>query len=140
MMKIKKTSIMFLLPIFILGCSSGVYNKMDSSAPSFGPILVGMTRAEAEMHLGVPLLVTAENDGRYSTIYEYEIEKGAMDTIATDILDFLTAGIGVLIVSPVDRFNGSKHLLAIVYEMEDQYAKNDRVVAITERVKIVQEQ
>ena len=111
---------------------------MDSSAPSFGPILVGMTRAEAEMHLGDPIMITPTDEGHYRGLYKYERDRPVTDTIMTDVLDFITFGMGNLVVSPVDRFKGCKHLIAINYEMNDQYSRNDRVIKIIDRVKIAE--
>jgi hypothetical protein len=111
---------------------------MDSSASSYGPIFVGMTRAEAEMHLGNPIMITPTDEGNYRGLYEYEMDRPVTDTIMTEVLDFITLGMGNLVVSPVDRFKGCEHLIAIKYEMNDQYSRNDKVIKIIDRVKIAE--
>jgi hypothetical protein len=131
-------ALLILILCLIIGCSTGLFTRMDSSAPSFGPILIGMTRAEAEMHLGDPIIITPTDEGHYKGLYEYEMDRSITDTIMTDLLDIVTLGMGDLIVSPVDRFKGCEHLIAIQYEMNDQYSRNDRVIKITDRVKIAE--
>lgn len=122
--------------LMMLACSPGVYVKMDSTAPERGPLFIGMKRHEAEMHLGTPLFIARLNEDQYRGIYEYETVPGAMDTLSYDIMDFTTMRLGKLIVSPLDRSKGSRHLVAVVYQMEDKYISNDRVVDIKERVKV----
>jgi hypothetical protein len=124
-----------LLIALLLGCSPGLYRRMDSSTPRFGPIYIGMTRAEAECHLGCPLTTMRIGHEQYQGIYEYELERKVTDTVVTDIMDFATSGLGILIVSPLDRFQGTRHLITVVYEMEDDNAKNDRVAAIYDQAE-----
>ena len=122
--------------LMMLACSPGVYVKIDSSAPERNPVFIGMKRHDAELHLGTPIFITRLNDDQYRGIYEYEAVPCAMDTLAYDIMDFTTLGLGTLLVSPLDRSKGSRHLVAVVYQMEDEYISNDRVVDIKERIKI----
>lgn len=122
--------------LMMLACSPGVYVKMDSTAPDRGPVFIGMKRHEAELHLGTPLYIARLNKNQYRGIYEYETVPNAMDTLSYDILDFTTLGLGNLLVSPLDRSKGSRHLLAVVYQMDDIDIKNDRVVDIKERIKV----
>lgn len=136
-----KNNLMPIIFILILaaGCSSGVFTRMDSSAPSFGPLIEGMTRSEAELHLGDPVMITVIEEGRYQGLYRYEKERAVTDTVMTDMLDILTLGMGNLIIKPTDRFKGCEHLIAILYQMEDQHSRNDRIVKITDRVVIEKE-
>jgi hypothetical protein len=120
----------------IPACTPGVYVKMDSTAPERNPVFIGMKRHDAELHLGDPIFIARLNDDQYRGIYEYEAVPCAMDTLAYDIMDFTTLGFGNLIVSPLDRSKGSRHLVAVVYQMEDEYVNNDRVVDIKEKIKI----
>lgn len=136
MLNVIKTAVIILFAAIILACSTGLYRRIDSSAPSFGPIFADMTRAEAEMHLGPPIMIAPIGEGQYRGIYEYEIERDVKDTIYNDVMDFVTSGMGILIVSPVDRFKGTRHLIAVLYEMKDQYEKNDRVVDIEDRFQV----
>jgi hypothetical protein len=116
--------------IFFAGCSTGLYTRMNSTTPSFGPVLPGMTRAEAENYLGTPVLKTRMSEDRYWAVYEYELEMSVKETWIMDLLDFTTAGMGTLIVNPVDRFKGSEHFIEVVYRMEDSFEMNDRIVEI----------
>jgi hypothetical protein len=122
--------------LMMLACSPGVYVRMDSTAPERGPVFIGMKRHDAELHLGTPLYIARLNDDQYRGIYEYETVPGAMDTLTYDIIDFTTLGLNNLIVSPLDRIKGSRHLVAVVYQMEDEYLVNDRVIEIKERIKV----
>ena len=122
--------------LVMLACSPGVYVKMDSTAPDRGPVFIGMKRHEAELHLGTPLFIARLNNDQYRGIYEYETMPSAMDTLSYDILDFTTLGLGTLLVSPLDRSKGSRHLLAVLYQMDDKFRDNDRVVDIKERIKV----
>ncbi len=114
--------------------SSGLYTKMDSTAPGFGPIYVGLTRDYAERYLGQPLFVMDLDKNHYVNVYWYEIERGTRDIIVTDLLDVVTFGLGVYMVSPADRFNGTFHLMAVTYRVEDKHGTEDRIVGITERL------
>jgi hypothetical protein len=122
--------------LMMLACSPGVYVKMDSTAPPRGPVFIGMKRHEAELHLGTPLFIDRLNDEQYRGIYEYETVLSGMDTLCFDIMDVTTLGLGRLIVSPLDRAKGSRHLVAVVYQMDDKDINNDRVVNIQERIKV----
>ena len=129
-------AICLVVCLMMSACSPGVYTKMDSTAPERGPVFIGMKRSNAERHLGTPLFVTRLNELQYRGIYEYEKLPGAADIISFDLMDLTTMGIGRLIVSPIDRIKGSRHLVAVVYQMEDKDINNDRVVDIKERVKV----
>ena len=73
---------------------------------------------------------------QYRGIYEYQVGSSAADTICYDIMDFTTLGLGHLIVTPYDRSKGRRHLVAIVYQMDDKSIVDDRVVDIKEKVKV----
>ncbi len=137
-MRYRFISLAFCLGIclMIMACSPGVYVKMDSSAPARSPVFIGMKRHEAELHLGNPLFIARLNEDQYRGIYEYQTIPNAMNTLAYDIMDITTLGLGNLIVSPLDRSTGSRHLVAVVYQMDDGYVNNDRIVDIKERVKV----
>ena len=122
--------------LMVTACSPGVYTKMDSSAPERTPVFIGMKRYEAEQHLGSPLFIARLNDEQYRGIYEYEAVPTAANTLCYDIMDIATVGLGDLIVSPLDRSKGTRHLVAVVYQMDDGYIKNDRVVDIKEQIKV----
>ena len=127
---------MAALMLLIAGCSPGLYTRMDASAPSFGPVIMGMSRADAERYLGHPIYVRRLSENRYEIVYEYQTERSARDTLITDVMDFMTFGMGSMIISPVDRFCGIKHLMSVNYEMTDCYRKNDRVIALHEKVEL----
>ena len=137
-MRYRFISLAFCLGVclMMLACSPGAYVKMDSSAPVRGPVFIGMKRHDAESHLGSPLYIARLSEEQYRGIYEYEATPHAMDTLCYDIMDFATLGLGNLIVSPVDRFKGSRHLVAVLYQMEDKDIRNDRVVDIKEQIKV----
>ena len=122
--------------LMMQACSPGVYTKLDSSAPERTPVFIGMKRHDAEMHLGVPLFIERLSDRTYRGIYEYEATPNPRDALCYDMLDFTTLGLGDLIVNPLDRSQKSKHLVAVVYRMEDEYISNDRVAEIKERIKV----
>ncbi len=114
--------------------SSGLYTKIDSTAPGFGPVHVGLTRAYAERYLGQSLFVMDLDENHYVNVYRYERERDVKDTIVTDLLDVVTFGLGVYMVSPIDRFNGTFHLMAVTYRIEDKNGTGDRIVGITDRL------
>ncbi len=117
-------------------CSTGVFTKLDSTAPSRTPVFVGMMRHEAEMHLGVPIYVSRVDETRYSGLYEYETELGTLDQLCLDAMDVTTLGLGRLIVTPMDRNKGRKHLVSVMYEMEDGFSAHDRIVDIKSKVEL----
>ena len=129
-------AVFLVVCLMMPACSSGVYVKMDSTAPERGPVFIGMKRQDAEMHLGQPLYIARLNDDQYRGIYEYETSPSAIDTLSFDIMDFTTVGLGNLIVTPLDRLKGRRHLVAVVYQMADEYISNDRVVEIKEKIKV----
>ena len=122
--------------LMMAACSPGVYVKMDSTAPERTPVFIGMKRHEAERHLGTPLFIAPMDGKQYRGIYEYQVGSSAADTICYDIMDFTTLGLGHLIVTPYDRSKGRRHLVAIVYQMDDKSIVDDRVVDIKEKVKV----
>ena len=117
-------------------CSPGVYVRIDSTAPERSPVFIGMKRHDAEMHLGTPLFISRLSGDKYRGIYEYEETPNPKDTICYDILDIATLGLGDFIVSHLDRTQKNRHLVAVVYQMEDEYINNDRVVDIKEKIKV----
>lgn len=123
-----------LLIMVLTGCTPGIYTRLDSSAPVFGPVCPGMTRQDAERYLGPPLLTQRLDRYHYRNIYHYYRERSVTDILVTDIMDFTTFGLGTLLVSPIDRFADTTHLMAITYQGADQDIFNDRVVAIVDRV------
>lgn len=137
-MRYRFISLVFCLGVCLVmtSCSPGMYVKIDSTAPERGPVFIGMKRHEAEMQLGEPIFIARLNEEQYRGIYEYEATPNALDTVGYDMLDFTTLGLGRLIVSPIDRAKGSRHLVAVVYRMEDEYVTNDRVVDIKEEIKV----
>jgi tetratricopeptide (TPR) repeat protein len=96
---------------------------------------MGMTRGQAEKYLNSPVHTMQITDNQYRVIYEYEAERDETDVIKFDILDFCTFGMGTLIVSPIDRFQGSRHLMAVDYLRESRYALDDKVIGINYRLK-----
>jgi hypothetical protein len=124
------------LSMFFPACSTGVYVKMHSTAPEWGPVFLGMKRSEAERHLGTPMFISRLSENQYSGIYEYHSVMSPKETLSFDVMDFATMGLGNLIISPVDRFKRSNHLIAVVYQMDDKYINNDRVIDIKEKVKV----
>lgn len=129
--------ILFLGTCFLFtACSTGVFVKMHSTAPEWGPVFLGMKRGEAERHLGSPMFISRLSENEYSGIYEYPSEPSARDTLSFDIMDFTTFGLGSLIISPVDRVKKSRHLISVVYHMDDKNISDDRVIDIKEKVKV----
>jgi hypothetical protein len=122
--------------LFLNACSTGVFVKMHSTAPDWGPVFVGMKRSEAERHLGTPMFISRLNENQYSGIYEYPSVISPKETLSFDVMDFTTLGLGNLIVTPVDRFKRSKHLVAVIYQMDDKFIYNDRVIDIKEKIKV----
>jgi hypothetical protein len=126
--------------LFLTACSTGLYVKMHSTAPDLGPVFLGMKRSEAERHLGTPMFISRLNDNQYSGIYEYPSVISPKDTLIYDVMDFTTLGLNTLIISPVDRFKRSKHLVAVIYQMDDKFIHNDRVIDIKEKIKVSMDQ
>lgn len=114
--------------------SSGLFTRLGSTAPPFGPIVIGMTRQEAERSLGVPFMTSVLDAEHYFVLYTYERERGVWETVATDALDVVTFGLGAYIISPADRFNGRKHFMGITYAVEDKHGTRDRVIAVQDKV------
>lgn len=137
-MRIRSISLFLSIGICLLftACSTGVYVKMHSTAPEWGPVFIGMKRSEAERHLGTPMFISPLGENQYRGIYEYPSEPSAKETLSFDVMDFTTLGLGTLLISPVDRFKKSRHLIAVVYQMEDKIVNNDRVIDIKEKVKV----
>ena len=125
--------LLFLWLSACMGCTPGTYTKIDSSAPSLGPIFVNTTRGEAERHLGDPIATLGIDDNRYRNIYAYEMERSGRYARNTDAIDVVTFNLNTLIVSPIDRFQGPRHLMAITYEKIDTYRANDRVIEVIEK-------
>ncbi len=87
-----------------------------------------------DKYLGKPILKILIDKDHYKNIYEYEEERRALFTASTDIADVLSLGLTNLLISPVDRFNGTKHLIAIVFEVRDSHEENDRIARIIDKV------
>lgn len=146
MKKIGKPAVLILLAALLIGCypvgshvltptmTTGVYTKLGSSAPSFGPIYVGTTRAYAERYLGTPTVMMWLDENHYINVYEYERERSVRDTIMTDFLDVVTFGLGEYMISPSDRVNGTRHLMAVTFLRVNKHGEDDRVVSITDRL------
>lgn len=133
----------FIVLIFLLGlcllapaCSPGVHVRMDSSAPERSPVFLGMKRHEVEMHLGEPIFISRLDENIYRGIYEYESKLGAIDTMWLDVMDFTTLGLGNLIITPVDRLKPRNHLIAVIYQIGDEFLNNDVVIDIKENIKV----
>lgn len=122
----------FLLFFMVSGCTPGIYKRLDSSAPAFGPIYPGITRQDAEKQLGPPSLTIRLDNTHYRNVYSYEIERSTTDILVTDIMDFTTCGLGNELVSPIDRFSGTTHQITITYYGADQDSSNDRVESISD--------
>jgi len=137
--------LLFSISWFLFGCwplashiltpttSSGLFTRLGSTAPSFGPIYVGITREKAEKYLGVPVLTMVLDKDVYVAVYRYERERSVIETMIADSLDVATFGLGTYMVSPVDRFNGTWHLMAVTYEVVDKHGNRDRVLAVRDR-------
>lgn len=139
-MRYRFISLIFFLAVCLMtACTSGVYVQMDSTAPEQGPVFIGMKRYEAERHLGPPIFIARLNKDQYKGIYEYEEGLTAVDKACIDLMDFTTMGLGTFLVPPIDRLKGMRHLMAVVYQMDDKDVYNDRIIAIKERVKVSQE-
>jgi tetratricopeptide (TPR) repeat protein len=80
--------------------------------------------------LGDPMLTLWVDDDHYTSVYEYEIERGTTDIMAFDFMDVLTLGLGVYVVSPIDRYQGTKHLLTLTYAVKDRYREDDTVISV----------
>jgi len=132
--RVKKFWVVILVTT-LLGCTPGVFTQLGSTAPSFGPIVPGITREDAERHLGVPILSMEIDAFHYRNIYAYEVERSEKYALFTDAMDMVTFDLGTLIFSPIDRFKGTRHLLAITYQIQDDHAENDRVIAVMERLE-----
>ncbi|NLA76043.1 MAG: hypothetical protein GX846_11345 [Deltaproteobacteria bacterium] len=122
--------------LLFTACTTGVYVKAHSTAPEWGPVFIGMKREDAERHLGLPMFISRLNENQYSCIYEYHISLGPKDILSFDVMDFTTFGLGTLIISPVDRAKRSRHLIAVIYQMDDKIMSDDRVIGIKEKVKV----
>lgn len=112
---------------------TGLFTAMDSTAPPLGPLTVGMTRSDIERHLGDPVTTQPLVKGRYRALYLYERERGILDRVTAETLDTLTFGLGCDILPPLDRFNGTWHLMAVTYDRIDKHETRDRVVLIEDR-------
>ena len=131
---IKHTIVLALLLTGLLGCTPGLYTRMDSTAPTFGPLYMGMTRQDAERHLGTPIVKIPVDETHYKNIYEYEEERSVLYTASTDVADILTLGLTNMMISPIDRFNGKRHFIAVVFEIRDPYEENDRISRIMDKI------
>jgi tetratricopeptide (TPR) repeat protein len=127
-----KTIAMVICSVSFVGCAPGTFSRLDSTIPPFGPIVVGMSRGAAERTLGDPMMTFWMDDYYYTSIYEYTQATSVSNSMATDFLYFITFGMGVYIISPIDTFEGTKHLLTLTYAVEDRYRANDSVISVDE--------
>lgn len=116
--------------IMMTGCTPGIYKRIDSTAPQNGLLFAGITRQDAERYLGPPLLSVRIDKTHYQNIYTYEKERSNTDILVMDMMDFVTFDLGNELVSPIDRFSGTAHLIAITYYGADQDTSNDQVLSI----------
>jgi hypothetical protein len=130
---IKAIISILILGFMITGCTPGIYQRLDSTAPQHGLIFPGITRQDAERYLGPPLLSIRLDKNHYQNIYAYELERSNTDILVTDIMDFVTFDLGNEIISPIDRFSGTRHLIAITYYGADQDTSNDQITSITDK-------
>ena len=68
----------------------------------------------------------ATQSGSYVVVYEYQQQRSTFDTIPTNILDYGTFGLGTYMISPMDRFEGTKNLIAItqVWDLQADFSHN----------------
>ena len=130
---IKAMISILIIGLMITGCTPGIYQRIDSTAPQHGLIFPGITRQDAERYLGPPLLSVRVDKTHYQNIYAYELERNNTDILVTDAMDFATCGLGNEIISPIDRFSGTRHLIAITYYGADQDTSNDQITSITDK-------
>jgi hypothetical protein len=126
----------YLLVLLFSGCTSGYYTQKKSTAPFLGPVIIGLSRAEVENYLGMPLFSYPIGEGTYTNFYEYHRNWTGDEILSMDILDFITFGMGEYIISPMERYEGPQMLVSITYTIEsgNNYL-NDRVVLIEENQK-----
>ena len=130
---IKAMISILIIGFMITGCTPGVYQRLDSTVPQNGLIFPGITRQDAERYLGPPLLSVRLDKNHYQNIYAYETERSPRYILVTDIMDFVTFDLGNELISPIDRFSGTRHLIAITYYGADQDTFNDQVTSITDK-------
>jgi hypothetical protein len=119
-----------IMSIMMAGCTPGIFKRIDSTAPQNGLLFAGITRQDAERYLGPPLLSVRLDKTHYQNIYAYEKERSNTDMLIMDMMDFATFGLGNELVSPIDRFSGTAHLISITYYGVDQDTSNDQVLSI----------
>jgi hypothetical protein len=91
-----------------------------------------MSLEEVEKYLGKPLTTVPIDDFSYTNLYGYEQELGVTETRSLDFLNIITFGLGDYIVTPMDRYSGTRHLVAITYVVaEGYYREKDRVARIS---------
>lgn len=122
-----------IIGFMITGCTPGIYKRLDSSVPQRGLMFPGITRQDAERYLGPPLLSVRLDKNHYQNIYAYELERSNTDILVTDMMDFVTFDLGNEFISPIDRFSGTTHLIAITYYGADQDTSNDQVLSIIDK-------
>ena len=125
-------TLLLLLSLLLGGCTPGTYTRKHSTAPAFGPIIVGMSLEEVEKYLGKPLTTVPIDEFSYTNLYGYEQEFGVTETRSLDFLNIITFGLGDYIVTPMDRYSGTRHLVAITYVVaEGLNREKDRVAKIS---------
>ncbi len=122
-----------VIVIMMTGCTPGIYKRLDSTIPQHGLIYRGITRQDAERYLGPPLLSIQLDKNHYQNIYAYELERSHSEILLTDMMDFVTFDLGNELISPIDRFSGTTHLIAITYYGADQDTSNDQVLSIIDK-------
>ncbi len=130
-----KIILSFIL-IVMSGCTPGLHTKKKSTVPDYGVIYEGLTKMEAEKRLGLPVMTIEIDDMHYRNIYEYTIERNAKEIYSTDLKDFLTLGMYEMVLSPIDRFKGTKHLMAVVYKKENTHENEDKIISVIKKIKV----
>ena len=125
-------TVLLFLSLLMGGCTPGTYTKKHSTAPALGPIMAGLSRAEVEDYLGKPLTTIPIDKQAYTNLYTYEKEMGVGETRSLDFLNIITLCLGDYVVTPMDRYSGTKHLVAITYVAAQGIERElDRVVEIS---------
>jgi len=126
----KKYFLIYLLIVFIgSGCSVGMAMSGKNN-PNLGMVQVGASRGEIELTLGPPVkIVTLENNNRMD-VYEYEIgnEPSAGRATGHAVMDLLTLGLWEIVGTPVEAFQGDKHVLNIIYDKDDKVVSVNRPI------------
>jgi hypothetical protein len=91
-----------------------------------------MSLKEVEKYLGKPMTTVPIDEFTYANLYGYEQELGVTETRSLDFLNLITFGLGNYIVTPMDRYSGTRHLVAITFIVAEGYNREkDRVAKIS---------